>query len=119
MANALGRNRNSHQRRALKIRLLIKIGVSLDCPACNRRLASGKSREQIANSKATLTRIQIDHIVPLERGGDWDIDNLQLMHARCNRLKSDMTMAEFRVWCNDKIKVMGKRKFNAWIKGNE
>lgn len=34
---------------------------------------------------------QVDHIVPVSRGGaPYDIDNLQLTHARCNRIKGNM-----------------------------
>lgn len=35
----------------------------------------------------------VDHIVPVVRGGHpFDMDNLQLAHWRCNRLKSDKLM---------------------------
>ena len=34
---------------------------------------------------------QVDHIIPVSRGGaPYDIDNLQLTHARCNRIKGNM-----------------------------
>lgn len=32
---------------------------------------------------------QIDHIIPLNRGGSDVLDNLAAAHRRCNRLKSD------------------------------
>ncbi len=32
--------------------------------------------------------IEIDHIVPIARGGTHTYDNLQAAHATCNRLKS-------------------------------
>lgn len=31
----------------------------------------------------------VDHIIPCNRGGSDDLDNLQLAHRKCNRLKSD------------------------------
>lgn len=31
----------------------------------------------------------IDHIIPLDKGGDSSIKNLQLAHLTCNRLKSN------------------------------
>lgn len=31
----------------------------------------------------------VDHIIPCSRGGSDDLDNLQLAHRKCNRLKSD------------------------------
>lgn len=32
---------------------------------------------------------QVDHIIPLNRGGPDDLDNLAAAHRRCNRAKSD------------------------------
>lgn len=32
---------------------------------------------------------EIDHIVPVDKGGSSDLDNLQLAHRCCNRQKSD------------------------------
>jgi hypothetical protein len=31
----------------------------------------------------------IDHWVPRSRGGTWDLENLRLMHKRCNAVKGD------------------------------
>lgn len=31
----------------------------------------------------------VDHIIPCNKGGSDELDNLQLAHRRCNRLKSD------------------------------
>lgn len=31
----------------------------------------------------------VDHIIPCNRGGSDDLDNLQIAHRKCNRLKSD------------------------------
>lgn len=38
---------------------------------------------------------QIDHILPLSRGGTHEESNLQVLCAKCNRAKSAMTMEEF------------------------
>lgn len=40
-------------------------------------------------------RPSIDHIVPLSRGGTWDLDNLQIISWFDNRAKCDMTQAEY------------------------
>ena len=42
-------------------------------------------------------RIEVDHIVPLSRGGADDESNWQPLCGRCNRHKSTMTNAEARV----------------------
>lgn len=31
----------------------------------------------------------VDHIIPCAKGGSDDLDNLQLAHRQCNRMKSD------------------------------
>ena len=31
----------------------------------------------------------VDHIIPCDKGGADDLDNLQLAHRKCNRMKSD------------------------------
>ena len=39
---------------------------------------------------------EVDHIIPISRGGaPYDIDNLQLTHRRCNRLKSNKLSKDF------------------------
>lgn len=33
--------------------------------------------------------VTLDHWTPQSRGGTWDIENLRLMHKRCNAIKGD------------------------------
>jgi len=42
--------------------------------------------------------LEVDHIVPLSRGGSNDLENLQLLCATCNRSKGTKTMEE---WSGD------------------
>lgn len=42
------------------------------------------------------TSCAVDHIIPVSRGGaPYDIDNLQLTHARCNREKSNRLREDY------------------------
>lgn len=40
----------------------------------------------------------LDHIIPLSKGGGNNLDNLQLICGRCNRAKWDSTEEEFLEW---------------------
>jgi 5-methylcytosine-specific restriction endonuclease McrA len=52
------------------------------CPWCNRALPQD------------LAGTQVDHIIPVSRGGADDAWNLQLLYGRCNRAKgSELTPA--------------------------
>ncbi|MBD2612379.1 MAG: HNH endonuclease [Nostoc sp. ZfuVER08] len=45
---------------------------------------------------ATETNLTIDHIIPLARGGQNDISNLQTLCFTCNRQKTDRIDPRFR-----------------------
>lgn len=47
------------------------------CAICGRNLGGW-----------VLPHANLDHIIPLVQGGANTVDNLQLTHPRCNRLKS-------------------------------
>lgn len=48
----------------------------------------------------TMTKYEIDHIVPIARGGDNSNENLQLLCAPCNRQKGAKTDSEYREYLN-------------------
>ncbi|MCF0106012.1 MAG: HNH endonuclease [Holdemanella sp.] len=49
----------------------------------------------------------VDHIIPINRGGHpSDINNLQLSHFRCNRMKSDMLPSTIK---HEKEEEIGNR----------
>lgn len=43
---------------------------------------------KLADGTLNPLAVEVDHIVPISRGGQpYELDNLQLMHMRCNRKK--------------------------------
>lgn len=72
----------------------------------NRLLKSGDISAMVASQagrciycKCGITKtFDIDHIVPVSRGGDNLLENLQILCIRCNRSKKDKTHDEFIEW---------------------
>lgn len=50
---------------------------------------------QACGHEGEYDELEMDHIVPLSRGGSNDEDNLQTLCVGCNREKGDLTMEEF------------------------
>lgn len=40
--------------------------------------------------------LNVDHLIPVSRGGQNDITNLRLVHRQCNTNKGDCTLEEFK-----------------------
>lgn len=59
--------------------------------------------------KINLTEYDVDHIIPLSRGGSNGPDNLQLLCPPCNGSKNDKTPEEWRQWKEWKKKVINDR----------
>lgn len=64
--------RNSHQKRELKNKLLKRGSI---CKICGNKMSADK--------------LTLDHIIPLAKGGTWEMSNLQLACYQCNQEKSD------------------------------
>ena len=60
---------------------------------------------------------EIDHIIPIAKGGPDTIDNLRWVSGTANRLKRDLTDAELLVFCNSVISWIGIRIMEALKNG--
>lgn len=49
----------------------------------------------------SMKDVTFDHKIPISKGGDDELENLQLVHFPCNQLKNDMTPEEFDVFQMD------------------
>lgn len=55
----------------------------------------GKPIDMEAPAQSPLA-CEVDHIIPISRGGPpYDIDNLQLVHMKCNRQKGNKLGADY------------------------
>lgn len=70
---------------------------------------NGKIREEVFASHPnecayckSVDRLQVDHIVPVSRGGNSTLDNLQILCANCNVLKRD------KIVDNESSKAQGR-----------
>jgi 5-methylcytosine-specific restriction endonuclease McrA len=60
------------------------------CAKCREPML--KNRFEAPHARIwTKRRATLDHIVPVSKGGTDVAENLQLMHARCNKIKGNRT----------------------------
>ena len=58
------------------------------CALCDKPML--RNRFEAPHGKVwAKQRATLDHIVPVSKGGRDDLDNLQLAHARCNKIKGN------------------------------
>jgi 5-methylcytosine-specific restriction endonuclease McrA len=96
---------NGHRRRQLRLRVLSE---ETRCALCDKPVDKAlgmKTGEhgpkcgegQCAGCIPHPLRPEVDEDLPRSRGGSpYDRNNCRLMHRKCNRWKSDMTLAEAR-----------------------
>lgn len=86
-------NHNRHQQReyaaglpkgSFNLLVLKHIYSGGICVCCNEPLDLDKDK------------FDVDHAVPVARGGITTVDNCNLVHFMCNATKGDMTLAEYR-----------------------
>ena len=62
-------------------------------PASRKHLSASKRKRILLRDKGRCVKcgskknLEIDHVVPLARGGSNRLENLQLLCQRCNRMK--------------------------------
>ena len=79
----LGRELSRSTRRFLSPRVLATLLAKEQGGKCNGCL-----------TKPTKHNMQVDHIIPLAKGGETRLDNLQMLCNGCNRLKGTGSMDE-------------------------
>lgn len=77
-------------RQARLIELRARDGILCFHPDCRKPFSNLTADIEITKENLALFEdITFDHWNPRSRGGTWDIENLRMMHKRCNALKGD------------------------------
>lgn len=56
-----------------------------------------------------MNAFTVDHIIPISKGGTYDIENLQLAHESCNLMKVDALPDDFIDKMIEILEYQGKR----------
>lgn len=89
-----------HERAKLNsnMRLLVKQRDDYTCQYCGKRMLDGVG-------------LQIDHIIPIAKGGKTELNNLQVLCSVCNRRKSDKIVPEAK-----KVQQTSEQDFQAYMR---
>lgn len=77
-----------------------------------RELLKGKRECFYCLAPLSLSTKTVDHMIPIERGGQDEITNLVLCCKPCNQAKDNMTVVEY---CEFVAKVGGFEKVHQYI----
>lgn len=67
----------------------LKLGVFVERVSRSKLYRIHKGRCGICGERCREKTFEIDHRIPLSKGGEHSYDNCQPSHSRCNRFKAD------------------------------
>lgn len=73
-------------------------------------LEAQQYRCSLTGRKLTPDVASVDHVVPLKRGGQNTLDNVQVVHTAVNQAKGTMTLDEFIAMCREVVAFTGKAR---------
>lgn len=73
----------------------LKLGVLVEKVSRKKVLKNYKSKCGICGQKVNPRKFELDHIIPLCKGGTHEYANIQPAHPFCNRYKADKLTGEF------------------------
>jgi len=72
----------------------IKLGVLVEKVSRKKLLKMHKGKCGICKQRVNPRKFEIDHVIPLSKGGTHEYANVQPAHPACNRLKADKLPGE-------------------------
>jgi len=86
------------------------------CARCHKEIPRSRPAEGRPHSHSCI----LDHIRPIAMGGDqWATDNLQVLCARCNRIKTSRDIGAIARWKRYELRGMGRVEEGRWLVGLE
>ena len=82
------------------------------CARCHKEIPRSRPEGGRPHSHPFI----LDHIRPIAMGGDqWSVDNLQVLCARCNKIKTAQDMGAIARWKRYVRRGMGRMEEGNWF----
>jgi len=88
----------------IRRRVLAKTGGH--CYLCWRQYTTSEAKES-SSPRLYFSKLQIDHVIALDKFGPNAISNYMPACARCNRIKSNLSLAEAKILIQKDIQKRG------------
>jgi CRISPR/Cas system Type II protein with McrA/HNH and RuvC-like nuclease domain len=69
----------------------------------HEKLRQQNFRCAYSGTELTPETASLDHILPVSKGGDHNINNISIVHAKVNIAKGSMTLEEFIQLCREVV----------------
>ena len=95
-----------------QMRQLVLLEQEGKCARCGKEIKGSHAAE----SRRPVHSCILDHIRPLAMGGDqWDVHNLQVLCARCNRIKTARDMGAIARWKRYELRGLARPEDRTWL----
>lgn len=96
---------NSHRKGAKR-----KHGVGVTLQEVLRLLEVQEFKCALTGRELTPETATLDHVIPIQNGGEHKITNAQILHKDVNRAKNTMTNEEFVAMCREVVVCSDRSK---------
>jgi 5-methylcytosine-specific restriction endonuclease McrA len=94
------------------MRRLVLLEQEGTCARCRREIPVSRA----AGGRHPHHSFILDHIRPIAMGGDqWDVKNLQVLCARCNRIKTARDMGAIARWKRYEQRGLARPEDRSWL----
>jgi len=95
-----------------EMRRLVLLEQEGRCARCRRQIPVSRTAE----GRHPHHPFILDHIRPIAMGGDqWDVRNLQVLCARCNRIKTARDMGAIARWKRYERRGLARPEDRSWL----